>query len=217
MRETDGLTGGDRERKMSSEGESLYKLLNIEKTATPDEIKRAYRKMALKYHPDKNRDNPEADEMFKEINRANGVLSDEAKREIYDKYGSRGLQLLDQMGPDALKVWMKMNSPLAKCCFIFCFCITGCCFCFCCFCCCCFCCGKCKPSEEEGTDPTTLNPEDFHGEGEGQGGASSTGGAYAPPPYQEKDEPITTQPSATEKTEVIITPEKELPDHGDVV
>ncbi|XP_075259177.1 dnaJ homolog subfamily C member 5-like isoform X2 [Convolutriloba macropyga] len=191
MRETDNLTGGPnaRDRKMSAEGESLYKLLNIEKTATQDDIKRSYRKMALKYHPDKNRDNPEAAEMFKEINRAHGVLSDEAKKDIYDKYGSRGLQLLDQMGPDALKVWMKMNSPLAKVCFCLCFCFTGCCFCFCCFCCCCFCCGKCKPAEDE-TDG--VNVDDFMFPEEGEKAAEKDKSSQG---AEENDTPITSQPS----------------------
>ncbi|XP_063713816.1 dnaJ homolog subfamily C member 5-like [Symsagittifera roscoffensis] len=158
MKETDNLTG--RERKVSSEGESLYKLLQVEKKATPEEIKKSYRKLALKYHPDKNRDNPDAAETFKEISRANAVLSDEAKRDIYDKYGSKGLQMLEQMGPEALKVWMKMDTPLAKCCFISIFCLSGCCCCLCCCCCCNCCCGKFKPAGDE-TDGQ-FNPEDLY-------------------------------------------------------
>ena len=65
-------------------------MLGLKKDATPDEIKRAYRKLALKFHPDKNPDNPEATEKFKEINRAHSILSDETKKNIYDEYGSFG-------------------------------------------------------------------------------------------------------------------------------
>ena len=69
-----------------------YKLLGVEKTATADEIKKAYRKLALKYHPDKNPDNAEAEEKFKKISEAYAVLSDTKKREEYDTYGSSGFQ-----------------------------------------------------------------------------------------------------------------------------
>lgn len=54
-------------------------------------MKKAYRKLALKYHPDKNPDNPEAGEKFKEITHAYEVLSDPQKRDIYDQYGTEGL------------------------------------------------------------------------------------------------------------------------------
>ncbi|KAI8485210.1 DnaJ sub C member 5B [Branchiostoma belcheri] len=85
-----GTPGADqaRTRSMSTSGESLYQVLGLKKDATPDEIKRAYRKLALKFHPDKNPDNPEATEKFKEINRAHSILSDETKKNIYDEYGS---------------------------------------------------------------------------------------------------------------------------------
>lgn len=69
-----------------------YKTLGVEKTAAADEIKKAYRKLALKYHPDKNPDNKEAEAKFKEINEAYAVLSDEKKRKEYDTYGSAGFQ-----------------------------------------------------------------------------------------------------------------------------
>ena len=69
-----------------------YNILGIQKTATDNEIKKAYRKMAMKYHPDKNPDNKEAEEKFKEISEAYSVLSDPEKRKIYDKYGKEGLQ-----------------------------------------------------------------------------------------------------------------------------
>ena len=64
-----------------------YKTLGISKTATADEIKKAYRKLARKYHPDINPNDKEANKKFQEINEANEVLSDPEKRTKYDKYG----------------------------------------------------------------------------------------------------------------------------------
>ncbi|WP_417914312.1 DnaJ C-terminal domain-containing protein [Candidatus Electronema sp. JM] len=69
-----------------------YKILGVEKSATADEIKKAYRKLALQYHPDKNPGNKQAEAKFKEINEAYAVLSDEKKRKEYDMYGSAGFQ-----------------------------------------------------------------------------------------------------------------------------
>ncbi len=69
-----------------------YEILQVGRDATGAEIKKAYRKLALKYHPDKNPGNKEAEEMFKRINEAYGVLSDEEKRSIYDRYGVEGLE-----------------------------------------------------------------------------------------------------------------------------
>ncbi|WP_313578001.1 DnaJ C-terminal domain-containing protein [Chishuiella sp.] len=64
-----------------------YTVLGISKTATQDEIKKAYRKLARKHHPDLNPNNEEAAQKFKELNEANEVLSDPEKRKKYDKYG----------------------------------------------------------------------------------------------------------------------------------
>jgi DnaJ-class molecular chaperone len=64
-----------------------YKILDIDKTATKDEIKRAFRKLARKYHPDVNPDEPKSGEKFKEINEAYSLLNDDKKREMYDKFG----------------------------------------------------------------------------------------------------------------------------------
>ena len=64
-----------------------YELLEVDKNANADEIKRSFRKLAMKYHPDKNPDDKEAEQRFKEINEAYEVLKDEQKRAAYDRYG----------------------------------------------------------------------------------------------------------------------------------
>lgn len=69
-----------------------YDVLGVSKSATADEIKKAYRKLARQYHPDVNKDNPEAAEKFKECAEAYGVLSDEQKRAQYDQFGHAAFQ-----------------------------------------------------------------------------------------------------------------------------
>ena len=64
-----------------------YEVLSVPRTADNNEIKRAYRRLAMKYHPDRNPDDPKAEEQFKEATEAFGVLSDAEKREAYDRYG----------------------------------------------------------------------------------------------------------------------------------
>lgn len=64
-----------------------YKILGIEKRTSQDDIKKAYRKLAVKYHPDKNPGNKKAEEKFKDINEANEVLGDPKKRKKYDELG----------------------------------------------------------------------------------------------------------------------------------
>jgi curved DNA-binding protein len=68
--------------------EDYYQILGVEKTADQEEIKKAYRKLALKYHPDRNPNNPTAEAKFKKISEAYAVLSDAAKRKQYDNFGS---------------------------------------------------------------------------------------------------------------------------------
>lgn len=69
-----------------------YEVLGAKKTATEDEIKKAYRKLAMKYHPDRNPGNKQAEERFKEINEAYAVLSDQGKRQQYDQFGPSGFK-----------------------------------------------------------------------------------------------------------------------------
>ena len=76
---------------MASEKRDFYNILSVSKNATQEEIRQAYKSAAKKYHPDKNLSDPNAGEKFKEINRANEILSNPQKREIYDRFGEDGL------------------------------------------------------------------------------------------------------------------------------
>src|SRR3954451_25446640 len=69
-----------------------YEILGVKRDATPEEIKKAYRQLALKNHPDKNPGDPEAEKRFKEGAEAYEVLSDQAKRQRYDRYGHAGME-----------------------------------------------------------------------------------------------------------------------------
>lgn len=75
-----------------------YEVLGVEKSADQDTIKKAYRKLAVKYHPDRNPGDKEAEEKFKEATEAYEILSDDQKRPIYDQYGFAGLEGMGQGG-----------------------------------------------------------------------------------------------------------------------
>src|SRR5712672_3770809 len=70
-----------------TQSKDYYGILGVKKTATPEEIRKSFRKLARKYHPDVNPGDKKAEEKFKELSEANDVLSDPKKRKIYDQVG----------------------------------------------------------------------------------------------------------------------------------
>ncbi|XP_063086894.1 dnaJ homolog subfamily C member 5G isoform X2 [Cavia porcellus] len=132
-------------RRLSKDGTTLYAVLELKKGASPEDVKKSYRKLALQYHPDKNPGDPQAAEIFKEINTAHAILSDPKKRKIYDQHGSFGIYLYDHFGEDGVRYYFIANSCWFKTLVILCTLLTCCCCC----CCCCFCCGTLKPPPEE--------------------------------------------------------------------
>src|SRR3954463_13718749 len=68
-----------------------YEILSVTRTANEEELRKAYRRLAIQYHPDRNPGDKEAEEKFKEINEAYQVLSDAKKRALYDQFGHAGL------------------------------------------------------------------------------------------------------------------------------
>ena len=98
--------GLDPEAMAAAKERRYYKVLAVERDATPEQLKKAYRKLALRYHPDKN---PDAGDRFREISVAYGVLSDPEKRQIYDAYGEQGMQMMEASG---IPAWML--SPMAQ-------------------------------------------------------------------------------------------------------
>ena len=81
-----------------AEKRDYYEILNVERTATDTEIKAAYRKIAIKYHPDRNPGNKEAEEKFKEAAEAYDVLRDPQKRQQYDQFGFEGMKCASGFG-----------------------------------------------------------------------------------------------------------------------
>ena len=69
---------------------NLYEVLGLSRNASQEEIKKSYRKLAMKYHPDRNPGNADAEKNFKEVNEAYSVLSDEKKKKQYDTFGKAG-------------------------------------------------------------------------------------------------------------------------------
>ena len=84
----------------TTEKRDYYEVLGVARTATVDEIKKAYRKLAVKYHPDKNPGDTEAEEKFKEAAEAYGVLSDDEKRGRYDRFGHQGMSGMGGFDPN---------------------------------------------------------------------------------------------------------------------
>ncbi|GBM05888.1 DnaJ subfamily C member 5 [Araneus ventricosus] len=185
---------GHPSRKLSTTGDSLYQILELPKTSTKDEIRKKYRQLALKYHPDKNLENPQIAERFKDINRAHSILTDETKRNIYDKYGSLGLYAAEHFGESNVNAYFVLSSGWFKAFCALCGIITGCYFCCCCCFCCCFnfCCGKCKPEmvdedEFEQQEDGNASGNEDHDDSKSKidEGASSS------------NNPVTTQPSSS--------------------
>src|SRR5260221_6330171 len=69
-----------------------YEVLGVNRDASEEDIKKAYRKLAMKHHPDRNPDNPKSEELFKEAKEAYEVLCDSGKRAAYDQYGHAGVE-----------------------------------------------------------------------------------------------------------------------------
>ena len=92
----------------------FYEVLGVEKSASAEEIKKAYRKKALQYHPDKNPGNKEAEEKFKEAAEAYDVLSDQAKKSRYDQFGHAGVDGMGAGGPGGFAGGFTMDDIFSR-------------------------------------------------------------------------------------------------------
>ncbi len=88
-------------------GKDLYAILGVKRSSTKDEIRKAYRKLARKHHPDVNQDDPKATERFKEASHANDVLADDDKRRLYDEFGDAGLAT--GFDPEQARAYQRWN------------------------------------------------------------------------------------------------------------
>mgnify|MGYP001271614143 CR=1 FL=1 len=101
-----------------AEEKDLYALLGVPRTATPEEIKKAYRRLARKYHPDVNPGDEEAEEKFKEISLAFDILSDEKKRALYDEMGMDAAKIgWDPEKAAAWRQWSAGRQAFTRCSF----------------------------------------------------------------------------------------------------
>ncbi|VDP58233.1 unnamed protein product [Schistosoma curassoni] len=98
-------------KKSTKENIDLYAILEVDKKATAEEIKKSYRKLALKYHPDKNPKDPEASEKFKEVNRAHSILANEQKRKLYDRYGALGIYVAEHIDEEDWQPYLALRNP----------------------------------------------------------------------------------------------------------
>lgn len=95
------MSAGNEDLYMAEQKRDYYEVLGVDKNADNSAIKKAYRKLALKYHPDQNPDDKSAEEKFKEVNEAYEILSDKEKRQLYDQYGFAGVDPNYQAGAGA--------------------------------------------------------------------------------------------------------------------
>lgn len=94
-----------------AEAKDLYRVLGVSRNAGAEEIKKAYRKLARRYHPDVNPGNKEAEERFKEISQAHDILSDPEKRKLYDEFGMEALQAgFDAARARAQEEWTRQHA-----------------------------------------------------------------------------------------------------------